>query len=128
MMRKKQKTKRLAEIRRLIRKAARWYQTDKGCLPEFWSQPPENYIHAREVPAEKRKIGHYPYYVRSAAAIEDIAKKINRLCKLDFLYDLLIINSAQDLNMMLKDIDTTGKTKEEIYQIIEKEFEKRGLL
>ena len=69
----KPRTLLLKEIRRQIRSASVWINTD-GQAPNFWSS--KNYTRARRVPSAKVTVGDYPYYVRSSKAVEDIAEKI----------------------------------------------------
>lgn len=76
-MRVNKKTIELAKIRRLIRKAIKWYEKDKG-MPNFWKC--ENYVNTCKASRFESRFGVYPYYTRSDRAIEDVAIKI---------YDLL---------------------------------------
>lgn len=75
-MRKNPKTIKLAEIRRYLRQAANWKKTDNG-MPNFYTS--ENYKHSRKV--KNPSDGHYPYYVKSDRAINEIAEKIYKICK-----------------------------------------------
>ncbi len=78
MVRKNKKTIILAKIRVQIRSAIVWDKKDKGS-PQFWSS--EDYKHAKKVPKGKIKVRNYPYYTKSAKAIEEIAEKIYKLTK-----------------------------------------------
>ena len=74
------KTKKIKEIRRLIRKAIRWHRIDDG-MPTFWSN--ENYKYAKrhkELTLQQSE-KNYIYYTRSSRAIEDIANKIYGVCR-----------------------------------------------
>jgi hypothetical protein len=77
-MRTNKRTIKLAEIRRLIRKACHYYKVDDG-VPDSWTSL--SYSRARPVKRDKFHIPikNYPYYLRSTRAIEDIAQKILRL-------------------------------------------------
>ncbi len=74
-MRKKKRTKIIAEIRRLIRKKARQHNLgdEIGSL-HFWDR--EDYKRAKRPSKRERMIGNYPYYSKSTRAIEDLAKEI----------------------------------------------------
>ena len=78
-MRKNKETILLAKIRRHIRKAISWSKVDDG-MPHFYTT--ENYKGARKCSITPA-IGIYPYYSKSAKAIEDIAKKILKDIKED---------------------------------------------
>jgi hypothetical protein len=73
-MRTNPKTIKLAKIRRYVREAIKWFNTDNG-MPEFYST--ENYKTSKN----KRYPVHgdFPYYVKSDRAIRDIAEKIYNL-------------------------------------------------
>ena len=71
MARKLKRTIKLAEIRRLIRVACRYYKADDG-IPDSWTS--RNYKKARHVPHPASM--ETPYYTRSSRAIEEIAEKI----------------------------------------------------
>ena len=70
-MRKNKETILLAKIRRYIRVAIKWNDFDNG-MPHHYTT--ENYIGSRK--CDSPAIGIYPYYSKSARAVEDIAKKI----------------------------------------------------
>ncbi len=74
-MRKNNKTIKLAEIRRLIRLACRWYESDKG-MPTFYSS--DNYKQAKRMKGLilRKDEQDYVYYTKSNRAIEEIARKI----------------------------------------------------
>ena len=69
------RTKKLYEIRKLIREAIKWYKKDDG-MPTFYSS--EDYRKARQLlPSEMKEYGNvYPYYTKSGKAIREIAEKI----------------------------------------------------
>lgn len=73
-LRKKEKTIKLAKIRRHIREAIQWQRVDNG-MPRFYTS--EDYKRSRIV--KKPSIGHYPYYTKSDRAIKEIAEKIYEL-------------------------------------------------
>jgi hypothetical protein len=73
-MRKNKRTIILAKVRRLIREAIRWHELDDG-MPSFYKT--ENYHYAKKCRFPVK--GDYPYYTKSSRAIDDIAKKIEKL-------------------------------------------------
>ncbi len=77
-MRVKQKTIKLAKIRRLMRNAISWHLVDNG-MPESWTS--ENYVRARRCKAKYHNNCKCFYYVRSSKAIEAIAKQIYEVIK-----------------------------------------------
>lgn len=80
-MRKNKRTIKLAEIRRLIRKACYYYAADEG-IPTSWTS--KNYQKARAVKRDKNYVPikkDCPYYTRSSRAIEEIAEKILKIAE-----------------------------------------------
>jgi len=73
-MRTNPKTIKLAKIRRYIREAIKWHNTDNG-FPHFYTS--DNYKRTKKV--EDGTGGSDFYYVRSNRAIEEIAEKIYKL-------------------------------------------------
>jgi hypothetical protein len=75
-------TKKIKEIRRLIRKAINWHKMDNG-MPHFYSS--ENYKFAKKHKGLVLKVDERDkfkfYYTRSSKAIEEIAKEIYKLVK-----------------------------------------------
>ena len=76
------KTKKIKEIRRLIRRAINWHNMDDG-MPHFYSS--ENYKFTKKHKGLTLKVDEREkfkfYYTRSSRAIEDIAKEIYKLVK-----------------------------------------------
>lgn len=79
-MRTNLRTITLAEIRRQIRNATKWYDLDSG-LPHFYSS--ENYKRSKRIYIRDIRNKDYPYYVKSDKAIAEIAEKIYNLVKKD---------------------------------------------
>ena len=70
-MRKNPKTIKLAEIRRHIREAIKWYNNDNG-MPHFYTT--DDYKKSKRV--KDGTGGSDYYYVKSNRAIREIAEKI----------------------------------------------------
>jgi len=76
IMRKKEKSIKLAKIRYYLRQASKWHNVDNG-MPNFYTS--EDYKRAKIV--KSPVMCDYPYYCKSDIAISNIAEKIYELMK-----------------------------------------------